>query len=114
SAPRWSLEEAFPYLHVEWETVYEATVRPLPVSVPSWMWERPIQPAAALPDRFTLVTTGSMAPGAVMYIDVDAVTETGDRIVVPSSGVRPHILRAHGETYELELCPELRQALASR
>jgi len=114
TAPSWSALDTFPYLRVEWETVHEATVRPLAVQNPSWMWGRPIEDSALLPDRFSLRTTAPISAGAVLYIDTDAVARPGAAVTVAEAAVRPNILRVHGDSVELELCPELRQAVASR
>lgn len=123
---RWSVQAAWPPVEVWTESVSISTVRILPTRTPSWMWGRPLlNPPQPFGVRFELssLTEGGMptAPGAVLYVDADEI----GRQMVDMDLDRPrfhtqqcdgqlNVLQVRGEVYELELCPELRQALAAR
>lgn len=126
SMVRWELQAAWPPVEVWTEEVSISTVRILPTREPSWMWGRPLlNPPQPYGVRFEVasLTDGGMptAPGAVLYLDSAAI----DRQLNDVDPERPrfrtqqcdgqlNVLQVRGEVYELELCPELRQALATR
>ena len=109
-----ALTPAFPYVTVSWEPTHEATVRALPVREPSWMWDRPLQPIQELPLRFTIVTTGDIMLGSVLYVDASMISDSSERIELAPEQYLTHVLGFYDDQYELELCPEARQSLASR
>ena len=123
---RWEVQAAWPPLEVWTEEVSVSTVRILPTREPSWMWGRPLlNPPQPYGARFELVslTEGGMptAPGAVLYVDADEINRQLDeqdprqpRFHTQQCDGRLNVLQIRGEVYELELCPELRQALAAR
>ncbi|MFT5681385.1 MAG: hypothetical protein ACI8RZ_002291 [Myxococcota bacterium] len=126
TAVRWEVQAAWPPVEVWTEAISVSTVRILPSREPSWMWERPLlNPPQPYGSRFELVSLsrGGMptAPGAVIYIDADTLARQLDgldleapRFTTTQCDGRLNVLQVRGEVYELELCPELRTALATR
>jgi hypothetical protein len=126
TAVRWSVQPSWPPVSVWTEEVSISTVRILPSREPSWMWERPLlNPPLPFGVRFELasLTSGGMptAPGAVLYVDADTLSAQlagldpeQPRFATMECDGRLNVLQARGEVYELELCPELRSALAAR
>jgi len=126
TAVRWEVQAAWPPVQIWTEDVSVSTVRLLPSREPSWMWGRPLlNPPQPYGTRFDLatLTDGGMptAPGAVLYIDAEEIHRQmsemdpdAPRFVTQQCDGRLNVLQVRGEVYELELCPELRQALASR
>lgn len=108
-----TMKSAFPYVDLSWVPTHTARVRALPTRDPSWMWGRPLQPIHNTPIHFTIVTTGDITPGAVLYVDARAVNGS-DRVELSPDQHLTHVLGFYDDQYELELCPEARQALASR
>ena len=126
TAVRWEVQAAWPPVQVWTEDVSVSTVRILPAREPSWMWGRELlSPPQPYGTRFELasLSQGGMptAPGAVLYVDaarIEAQLDTLDgerpRFVTDQCDGRLNVLHVRGDVYELELCPELRQALAAR
>lgn len=126
TAVRWEVQADWPPVEVWTEEVSVSTVRILPSREPSWMWERPLlNPPQPYGVRFELVSLsqGGMptAPGAVLYVDADTLSAqvegldvASPRFITDQCDGRLNVLQSKGEIYELELCPELRQALARR
>ncbi|MDG1480698.1 MAG: hypothetical protein P8R54_13970 [Myxococcota bacterium] len=126
TAVRWTVEADWPPVEVWTEDVSISTVRILPSREPSWMWERPLlNPPQPFGVRFELVShsLGGMptAPGAVLYVDADTLSIQVDeldlsapRFIMDRCDGRLNVRQVKGTVYELELCPELQQALAQQ
>ncbi|MEL6342485.1 MAG: hypothetical protein AAFV53_05090, partial [Myxococcota bacterium] len=113
---RWATAATFPYVSVWWEAVSVAQVRPLSVREPSWMWERPVYNHPTSSHR-TVVSTADVTAGAVWYIDaavIDGRPDPDEPLAIADDRMRPHVLSAHDRDVELEMCPEVRGALAAR
>ncbi len=126
TALRWSVGASWPFVDVWTEELAVSTVRLLPNREPSWMWGRPLlNPDPPITSRFEVITPLAegmpIAQGAVLYISAEVlasapVDPTAERLRVSAGSCdgQLNILQMHGDQYELELCPELRQSLASR
>ena len=118
TAHRWEWSTSWPFFSLYTTETRTAVVRPLQVYSPSWMWEREVlNPSATLPGHLAIASTSPrLIAGAVLYIDAEALhpRASDELLVVEPDAVRANVRRIQGAHYEVELCPELRAAVASR